>query len=213
MNSFMGIYMKNSKIFLFLSMLIIGSSVHMLGLEIVKSQTHILKYPTFEGFVANFKKWGYPVAINGQKPEYHEYKSEKIVLYLYPGYQNYHDLTLKDYSKYKENNIAVLKQDCNFSTAKDLQAKYKNNSSLPFWMLYLRGGQVTFTYPIGITLITNTNKKIDFYVSSYLGCDAKYYSMTYLHPIAILIDENGYIVSILDDVKSEQAVFKAFGIK
>ena len=198
--------MKYSKIFLLFFMLIAGSEAAMLGMEI-------------KDFIAGFKKWGYPVALQGQKPENHEYKGEKIVLYLYPsktvnGFScSYHELSLQDYNKYKENNIVVLKKDCSFSTAKDLQAKYKNNSSLPFWMLCLRGGQVNFTYPILTTLITNTNKKIDLYVSSYLGCDAKYYSMTHSHPIAILIDEQGYIISILDDVKSEQDVFKALGIK
>ena len=135
---------------------------------------------------------------------------KKIVNYFYldkdaDRYSREHLLSPEDAAIYEKNNMIAIKTPC------ELGAKVKVQKANVAKVL-LGLGNSSFTWH-AFTLISDTRKKIDIYISRIFGCDAKFYATPYKGRIAILIDEEGYIVSILDDIKSEDDIYTAFGIK
>ncbi len=137
----------------------------------------------------------------------------KRVLYVYPWSDHYntHVLSPEDAALYKKNNIAVSKQDCSLVTIDQLK------ELKPSFFKFMRccwGGARVKTYAWkAFSLISDANKKIEIYGSRFYGNDMTFYLTSHVDRIALLIDEKGAIVSILDNVKSEKDIFKAFGIK
>lgn len=107
---------------------------------------------------------------------------------------------------YEKNNITVVQNNCGLGKAPEVQ-EYSTKKIIK----NVKNHQYHVTRKY-CTLISDANKNIDIYVSKMFGCDARYYVTSHPTRIAILIDETGYIVGILDDVQNEYDVLKAFGM-
>lgn len=129
---------------------------------------------------------------------------------------NDHLLTPEEYQLYKAHGIVILKKDCrsDWNNKALYNALVRQNSKAAKKV----GGEKYTPY---MTLFSDNNKERMIY-----NCEStKWFKMcrdsietsrlTTLHhgKIAILIDELGNIVHILDNVKSEKDIFNAFNIK
>ena len=171
--------------------------------EIVKSHTHVSESPKFRKFSSLFIDFGSK-----------ENSGKKMVCYLYTHTTPWpydHVLSPEDAALYKKNNIIVKKDDC------ELGVKEKHWISkallIPLIPLLLVGMRINGLTDLYFSLLSDAGKKIDIYESMPVLSDSRFYSTPHKNRIAVLIDENGYIVSILDNVKSEDDIFKAFNIK
>ncbi len=174
----------------------------------IKPNTHISQYSIFDCIPSS----------NTQKkvlylyPEF-EIKNQDAKTYMYAsnGHQvicwggstgritNNHLLKEDDYKKYKDSNIIMVKRDI-----AHIKPRYKQ----------AKGSLLNYS------IMSDRNKKINVYkkkAPSRFSSNSCAISTNYftVHPIriAILIDEHGNIVHILDNVKSEQDIFKAFNIQ
>lgn len=148
------------------------------------------------------------------------YNGEKILLYIYPEgiskdgvIKEEHLTSLEDAAIYKRNNVVVWKKNCEFKTMHNLK-KIEGG----FWrgLGSILTGAIWKNRPVAnreCYFISDDNKKIDLWASQVFMSDLTFYYTSHKGRIAILIDEKGYIVSILDDVKSERDIFRAFGIE
>lgn len=139
------------------------------------------------------------------------FKGKKIVVYMYPSCNNAwykHTLSAADADTYEKNNIVVKKRDCDFITSDQLK---KTKTKISWWNIFF--GKRQYCTRLCFSLQSDTHKKIDIYITRTAFCDAKWYSTTHKGRIALLIDEEGNIVSILDNVTSEKDIFTAWGIE
>lgn len=208
--------MKNSTIALALTVFIVATpmlteckSKKVNPIEIVRPHTHLSEYSSDDarGLLCNLR-------FNEECRVIHDviHTTKRMVIYLYPMnaetvfIDEMHTISLQDNAIYNKNNITLSKRDCTFETVDQLKKLKPRASLLMFFGKDRWYGNKSFS------LISDTNKIIDIYVSRTFGCDGKYLSSSHEGRIAILIDEKGYIVSILDDVKSEKDIFNAFGV-
>lgn len=179
--------------------------------EIVKSNMHVSQYPTFERYFLGFKlceqlglkkystvqikdadldvlkmKYG-----SNASPSFNECFNEikvpcdnkKIILHICSSYQD-PILSLSDYDRYCANDYVILTKNCK------LHNNVKKMRSL-----------------LCCSLLLDSNTLIDVYIYKIFGCDAIYLYTSHATPIVVIIDENGNISHILDNVKSEQQIF------
>lgn len=142
-----------------------------------------------------------------------DYKPTKRVIYLYPRINDevykakLHKISPEDELIYKQNNITVKKIDCSVTSKENLK---KLKPYFSWWDIltkrYSARGHKAFK------LISHNFNTIDVYITKIFMCDATFFATDHKGRIAILIDEDGRIVSILDDVKNEKEIFEAFGI-
>ena len=140
--------------------------------------------------------------------------TKRIVLYISP-LQN-HALSVKDYDRYLSNNIVVLGRSCELNSPLKNHTKGHKNSktSVGAFIRWISGSKKNpYTKPYKFcSLLSDNNTLIDIYVYKHFGCDGKHYFTSHPTPIAVLIDEKGNILQILDNVQSEEDIFNAFGI-
>ena len=202
--------MKISTIALVLTSLV--ASAH--AIEVIDSNNNISAYPDFDFHINQMHHRG-GINDEGQKRVINIYPAQRFSK-LEENYDraamymtvNHYILSATDSDIYKENDIALYNKDCIHMTPDEIQ---NEKTTIHWWNRFI--GNPWWT-TLCLSLVSNTNKKIDIYVTKNLvdRCMTSYVT-TNTGRIAILIDEKGKIISILDDVKSEKEIFKAFGIK
>ncbi|MCX5923916.1 MAG: hypothetical protein NTZ68_00620 [Candidatus Dependentiae bacterium] len=156
--------------------------------EIVKPGTNISTHPDFKRYFLGL--------LDGKK------MAQKKVLFIDSSSKV---ISPEDMDKYKAHNIEVKRQDCS--------TKMPNLKISKSFLGALFTSELRITKPfLCCSLASDLNKKIDIYSYKIIGCDKRFYFTSHPNRIAVLIDEKGNIISILDNVKNEEDVFKAFSI-
>jgi len=168
------------------------------SITVVKPKTSILTYSIFSNEC--FFKGLYSPSFWKLVQEYRAKagKSTKIVLLIVPYKGSYpFDSYIEDNMIYKNMNIGVFNLYCNGTGSKFYHDLFCS----------IRGD-------LCFSLLSDTNKKIKIYGCGPYGFhDESQFRTSHKYRIGILIDENNYIVSILDHVQSKEDIFKGFGIK
>lgn len=181
------------------------------SVELIKSKTNLAMYPNF-----NNEFWYRSLP---------EYQGKKIVHYLYTTnkivwhkghatskwFIDKHPLSSEDASRYQKNNIVVRLADCELDGA---NVQEQEGSLLRSFLYHTFGfGDVPLWTWHAYSLCADNNTIINIFISKTFGCDARFYATPHKGRIAILVDEEGFIVSILDNVASEDEIFTAFNVR
>lgn len=206
-------------IFVFLSMVVMpiipraenSSKQYSVKTKIVKSQTYFLNYSVFNTDLfygscgpCNDNSWGCLSSFYIKKYRNNLAINDKVVFYIVPSglyttedtnknIRSFKSAINKNYIEYKNNRVKVflLEPEIVFSRSYDY---YKPI----YWF----------------SLLSDNNKKIHMYCVPTQGSyDVAVYGTKHAYPIAILLDENNYIISILDNVKDKKDIFDIFNIK